>query len=138
MSLPQRKALTRAQFLRFEVGIGIPTAARVLRKHLSLGQTIMALVRTLGRMVTSRPLKALPEGKLPPAKEWMTRRQLSQAVLLSDSLKASGLPDDKALSITGDVVATVGAKFVGSNADFALADWLKRVTPSALPSHAKR
>jgi hypothetical protein len=44
-------------------------------------------------------------------------------VLLSDSLTSAGVPTEQSLSITQDVVATVGAKFVGSNANFNPDDW---------------
>jgi len=53
----------------------------------------------------------------------MTRCQFAQAVHLSDSLQSTGMPTPDVMRVSQLVIATVGAKFVRSNADLKRSDW---------------
>lgn len=123
MSLPARPKLTRLRFLHFELSHGLPTAFRLLAHHLGWLSAIRVFIHVAIRMMSSSALSGLSSTRLSPDKEWMTRRQLAQAVHLSDSLRSIGMPTPDVMRISQLIIATVGAKFVRSNADFELADW---------------
>jgi len=112
MTLPRHTPTTLREMIRFDVTIGLPTAASVLRQRLSLA----AAARVIARVVLGSlrdPLAGLERGDWPEDKERLVRYQLRTAVLLDDALaRERGLSEDERLDVLHAVVTGVGARFI--------------------------
>ncbi len=84
----------------------------MLRSHLGLGRTAVALAGLGRRQLFADPFSGLPA----PADtgEWLTRRQLGPVVLLEDTLVQDlAMTSSEVLVVLGDVIGTVGARLLG-------------------------
>lgn len=84
----------------------------MLRRHLGLGRTAVALAGLGRRQLLADPFSGLPA----PAGtgEWLTRRQLGPVILLEDTLVEDlGMTTPEACLVLEDIVGTVGALLLG-------------------------
>lgn len=119
MSLPRPQQATLRELKRFDLTRGLPTAARVLRAHL----TVAELVRVLAAYATGAPRDPLA-GVL-PAEPWddeqdaLVKHQLRAALRLDDATRhALEWPEADRRMLLLEVVAATGSEFIGANIPF--------------------
>ncbi len=120
MTLDRLGPLTAWDMLRFEVVHALPVSLSVLRERFGLSKTMGILARYV---VARDPLRDVPEGRLPPAKERLTRRQLRTVFRLDDALAAAGVSGPDALAAIKAIVGEAGSRFIASNAPLDIEAW---------------
>jgi hypothetical protein len=113
-TLPHLRPSKLRQLIWFDVTTGQPLAVKLLFGHLGAARFARLLPRLAVRSIRD-PLRAVDHSGWPRDKDRQTRRQLRPVLALHAALLDIGVAPEEALAITGDVVAQVGARFIGAN-----------------------
>ena len=124
-ALPEPQKATRRDLILFDMRHGLPTALRVLRAHLTLGELARVLL-AFAREARRDPLAAVhPAEAWDPELDVLVRHQLRSAVLFDMATKEAldWVEPDRVLLLR-EVIAEVGSAFIGAIIPFpSREDW---------------
>ena len=111
---------TRIRLHWFDLRHGLPTAIRVLQRHLGLLSTIRVLLSFVWGSISSNPYTGIaanprnPDAPLGP-REHFTRHQLRPVLILDRALRNSlKMSQESALTLLTEVVAESGSRFIAT------------------------
>ncbi len=131
LGLPEVKPARMAELVWFDITVGTPAAAKILRAELGKRQLLNALFHYLRRSLKRDPLRVIELPGWSRLEERLARRQFRAAMLLEDILiEDLKMPREEADPLIREVIAEVGAQFIASNVPMPAVDSWREAMPS--------